>query len=51
MTYEITAPRTATEHPAQLDRDATTRAGSDFRRRQIDIFRKRQHEAEPEESR
>ncbi|GEP27837.1 hypothetical protein CLE01_24350 [Cryobacterium levicorallinum] len=48
MTHEITAPMTATELPAQLDRDTTTSAGTDFRRRQLAIFRERQHEAEPE---
>ena len=48
MTYEIPSPVTDPEHPVQLDRYAT---GSDFRRRQLALFRQRQHEAEPEESR
>ncbi|MDJ0378290.1 hypothetical protein [Cryobacterium sp. PH31-L1] len=42
---------TTSEHPEQYDRNATTIAGPDFRRRQLDIFRQRQHEHEPDESR
>ncbi|WP_166791346.1 hypothetical protein [Cryobacterium sp. Hh7] len=48
MTYEISSPTIAAEHPEQHDTNAT---GADFRRRQLDIFRQRECELELEESR
>ena len=48
MTHEISSPMNAPEHREQHDRIA---ANGDSRRRQLDIFRQRQHEADLEESR
>ncbi|WP_158251646.1 hypothetical protein [Cryobacterium sp. M91] len=48
MTYEISSPTTTAEHSEQRNRNATTSAGPDYRRRQLDIFRQREHELETE---